>query len=293
MASAAEWSVAVDCRNQLGEGPWWDARTSTLLWVDVDGRLVQRHDPSLGRTDARSLDRKISAVVARAGGGLALALEDGVWVADTDDGPARLVTPIEPDDARTRLNDAACDRRGRLWVGSMALDFRPGAGSLYRVEPDGSMGRVLVDLAMSNGIDWSPDDRRMYFIDSATRRVDVLDYDLATGGATGRRALIELPEDAGVPDGMTVDAEGFLWVVLWDGWAIRRYSPAGDLDRIVRLPVARPTSCAFGGPGLADLYVTSASTGLSASELADQPLAGALFVLRPGVRGLAATPFGG
>lgn len=293
MPAPAEWSVAVDCHNVLGEGPWWDARTGTLLWVDVHGRLVQRLDPSSGRTVARSLDQRIGAVAARAGGGLALALEDGVWVADTFDGPVRHVAPIEADETGTRLNDAACDRLGRLWVGSMADDFLPGAGSLYRVEPDGSVERVLVDLAISNGIDWSPDDRRMYFIDSPTRRVDVLDYDLATGSATGRRALIELPEDAGLPDGMTVDAEGYLWVALWDGWAIRRYSPAGDLDRIVRLPVARPTSCAFGGPELADLYVTSASAGISASELADQPLAGNLFVVRSGVRGLPASPFGG
>jgi sugar lactone lactonase YvrE len=133
----------------------------------------------------------------------------------------------------------------------------------------------------------------MYYIDSATLRVDALDYDLATGSASGRRALILIPEGAGLPDGLTVDAEGYLWVALWDGWSVRRYSPSGDLDRIVQLPVARPTSCAFGGPDLADLYVTSAAGGLSASELAAQPLAGALFVVRPGVRGVEATPFGG
>ena len=293
MPARPEWSVVAECHNELGEGPWWDARTATLLWIDIDGRLVQRHDPATGRTTTRSLDQKPGAVTARAGGGLALALEDGVWVADADDGPVRRVAPIEVEDPGTRLNDATCDRLGRLWVGSMANDARPGAGSLYRVDPDGSVERVLVDLAISNGIDWSPDDRCMYFIDSATRRVDVFDYDLATGRATGRRALIELPEDAGLPDGMTVDAAGYLWVAVWDGWSVRRYSPSGDLDRVVQLPVARPTSCAFGGPDLADLYVTSASTGLSPAELADQPLAGALFVVRPGVRGLEATPFGG
>lgn len=293
MPAPAEWSVVVDCHNVLGEGPWWDARTAALLWVDVDARVVQRLDPASGRTVTRSVDQKVGAVVARAAGGLALALEDGVWVTDTDLGPDRRLAPIEPDDPRARLNDAACDRAGRLWVGSMAHDFRAGAGSLYRVEPDGSVERVITGVSISNGIDWSPDDRRMYFIDSATRRIDVLDYDLATGRATGRRPLIELPGDAGLPDGLTVDAEGSLWVATWDGWSIRRYSPMGALDRIVRMPVARPTSCAFGGPDLADMYVTSARGGLSTSELAAQPLAGALFVVRPGVRGLKATPFGG
>jgi sugar lactone lactonase YvrE len=293
MPARPEWSVVAGCHNQLGEGPWWDARTASLLWIDIDGRLVQRHDPSTGRTTRRSLDQKPGAVTARAGGGLALALEDGLWVADADLGPVRRLAPIEPGDPGMRLNDATCDRRGRLWVGSMAHDARLGAGSLYRVDPDGSVERVLVDLAISNGIDWSPDDRRMYFIDSATRRVDVLDYDLATGSATGRRALVRLPEDPGLPDGLTVDAEGYLWVAVWDGWSVRRYSPSGDLDRVVELPVARPTSCAFGGPYLEDLYVTSASTGLSPSELASQPLAGSLFVVRSEVRGLEATPFGG
>ncbi len=293
MPRPAEWSVVEDCHNALGEGPSWDARTGSLLWVDIDGRLLQRHDPTSGRTITTSLDGKAGAVVARRDGGLALAMEDGVWVADADANPARRVAPIEADDAGTRMNDAKCDRMGRLWVGSMAHDSRPGAGALYRVDPDGSVEQILVGLTISNGIDWSPDDRLMYFIDSATRRVDVFDYDLATGRPSGRRALVLLPEGASVPDGMTVNSEGHLWVAMWDGWSVRRYSPSGELERIVQLPVARVTSCAFGGPDLADLYVTSATSGLSRSQVEAQPLAGGLFVVRPGVRGREATPFGG
>ncbi len=293
MPPTPEWAVVADCHNQLGEGPSWDARTGTLLWVDIEGCLVQRHDPSSGRTVTRVFNRAVSAVTARAAGGLALAMPDGVWITDSDAGPTRRLAPIEPDDPRTRMNDAKCDAMGRLWVGSMDHDEMPGAGSLYRVDPGGSVERVLVDVTVSNGIGWSPDGRRMYYIDSPTRRVDVLDYDLATGRATGRRALIELPDGPAQPDGLTVDADGFLWVALWDGWSVRRYSPSGNLDRVVELPVARVTSCAFGGPDLADLYITSATARLSASELANQPLAGALFVVRPGVRGIVATPFGG
>jgi sugar lactone lactonase YvrE len=155
MPARSEWSVVADCHNLLGEGPWWDARTGTLLWVDIDGRLVQRHDPSSGSTVTRSLDQKAGAVIARAAGGLALALEDGIWVADADLGPLRPAASIEPDDPSTRLNDAKCDRRGRLWVGSMAHDARPRAGALYRVDPDGSVEPGLVDVTISNGIDWS------------------------------------------------------------------------------------------------------------------------------------------
>jgi sugar lactone lactonase YvrE len=293
MPGTPQWSLVADCHNLLGEGPWWDARTGTLLWVDIDGRLLQRHDPSSGRTVTRELDAMASAVVTRLAGGLALAMEDGVWVTDTDAGPARRVAAVEAEDPQTRMNDAKCDRAGRLWVGSMASDARPGAGALYRVDPDASVERVLVDVTISNGIDWSPDDRFMYYVDSAERRVDVLDYDLATGRASSRRTLIDLSADVGLPDGMTVDAEGYLWVAMWDGWSVRRYSPSGDLDRIVGLPVSRVTSCAFGGANLTDLYVTSASSGLSDAETEDQPLAGGLFVVRPGVRGREATPFGG
>jgi sugar lactone lactonase YvrE len=293
MPRKPEWSLAVDCHNLLGEGPWWDARTGTLLWVDIDGRLLQRHDPLTGRTVTRELHQVASAVVARGVGGLALAMEDGIWITESDAGVARRLAAVEAEDPLTRMNDAACDRAGRLWVGSMARDARPGAGALYRVDPDASVERVLVDVTISNGIDWSPDDRSMYYVDSALRRVDVLDYDLATGRASRRRTLIELPEDAGLPDGLTVDAEGYLWVAMWDGWSVRRYSPSGNPDRIVRLPVARVTSCAFGGADLVDLYVTSASSGLSDAERQEQPLAGGLFVVRPGVRGREASPFGG
>lgn len=296
VSAAQEWSVAVDCHDVLGEGPWWDASSATLLWVDIEGRRLHRHDPASGATETTTLPSMTSAVVARAIGGLAFAMEDGIRVtepgtAGTDD--ARLFAPLEDGDSSMRMNDACCDRAGRLWVGSIAKDTRPGAGSLYRVDPAGTVTRVLRDLSISNGIDWSPDDRLMYFIDSVTRRVDVLDFDLETGRVSGWRPLVQLPEDAGLPDGMTVDAEGCLWLATWDGWSVRRYRPSGALDRIVRLPVARVTSCAFGGPDLGDLYVTSASTGLSEAELLEQPLAGALFVVRPGVRGIPATPFGG
>jgi sugar lactone lactonase YvrE len=293
MTTAPEWTLAVDARNLLGEGPSWDPATRTLLWVDIVGCAFQRLDPATGRVARRGLDAKVSAVVPRAGGGLAFALPDGIWVAENDDGPLAHVAAIEADDPATRLNDAKCDPRGRLWVGSMADDERPGAGSLYRVEPGGRPDPVLTGLTISNGIAWSPDERRMYFIDSATSRVDVLDYDPATGAATGRRPLLEIPEDAGVPDGMTVDAEGCLWVATWDGWSVRRYTPNGRLDRVIRLPTARVTSCAFGGEGLSDLYVSTARHGLSGAQLAAQPLAGGLFAVRPGVGGLPAAPFAG
>jgi len=291
MTDAPEWSVAVDCRNLLGEGPCWDAPTGTLVWVDISGRLVQRFDPTSGVLTERRLEQQVSAVVPRAAGGQALALEDGVWLTDADDGRLRRLVAIR-DEPESRLNDAKCDPQGRLWVGSMAHDERPGAGALHRVGPDGALSTVLSGTTISNGMGWSPDGRRMYYIDSALHRIDVLEFDMASGRASGRRSLADLPEDWGLADGMTVDADGHLWVAFWDGWAIRRFTPDGTCERTIQLPVARVTSCAFGGRDLGDLYVTSSGADLPGGGV-DQPLAGALFLVRPGVTGFAATPFAG
>jgi sugar lactone lactonase YvrE len=164
---------------------------------------------------------------------------------------------------------------------------------LYRLTGEGSVKPVIDRVTISNGLAWSPDDRRMYFIDSASFRIDVLDYDVDTGEAVNRRPLVELPKQDGLPDGMTIDVDGCLWVALYDGSAVRRFTPDGALDREVRLPVARVTSCAFGGAGLGDLYVTSARAGLGEVELGEQPLAGGLFVVRSGTRGFPEVPFGG
>ena len=293
MTRTPRWSLVVDSHAAVGEGPSWDAPSGTLLWVDIIGRLVHRHDPSSGRTTTREVDKQVGAAVTRQAGGLALAMEDGVWVADADAGPLRLFAPIEADDRQTRMNDAKVDPRGRLWAGTMAHDARPRAGALYRIDADGSAELVLDDVTISNGIGWSPDARLMYYIDTATHRIDVLDYDVATGRATRRRQLVQLPGEAGLPDGMAVDAEGCLWVAFYDGWAVRRYAPTGEPDLAIDLPVSRVTSCAFGGRDLGDLYITTARAGLADDELREQPLAGGLFVARPGVRGLPATPFGG
>ena len=191
------------------------------------------------------------------------------------------------------MNDAACDPQGRLWAGTMSFEAEPEVGTLYRIDPDGSYHPMINGLTISNGMGWSPAGDLMYFIDSPTRRIDVLDFDGEQGTAANRRTLVDLAETAGVPDGMTVDAAGGLWVAFWGGAQVRRYGPDGDLSFIVDVPVPQPTSCTFGGTDGQDLYITSARLGLSQSELADSPLSGAVFVARPGYRGLPAFSFGG
>jgi sugar lactone lactonase YvrE len=293
MARQREWELVVDAHNVIGEGPAWEVATDTLLWVDISGRLVQRLDPASGEVWSRRFEQMVGSVLPRSSGGLALCLQDGVWLTDSDDGPPRLLASLEADDASTRLNDVKTDRAGRLWGGTMALDARADAGALYRIDAEGAIRTIAAPTTISNGIDWSPDGSLMYYIDTATHRMDVFDFDVAAGEALERRPFIDFGSSLGMPDGMCVDVEGHLWVAFYDGWAVRRFTPGGALDRSIALPAARVTSCAFGGPGLKQLYVTSAADGLDAVQRADQPHAGGLFVIEPGVAGLPITPFAG
>jgi sugar lactone lactonase YvrE len=192
-----------------------------------------------------------------------------------------------------RFNDGACDPQGRFWVGTMGLDETPGRGTLYRYDERGLVPMVE-SVSISNGIDWTGNGTRMIYADTPTRRLDTFAFDATDGTLSDRRPLVELDEgSAGFPDGLTVDAEDHIWIALWDGWAVHRYRPDGTLDRVVELPVARPTSCAFGGEDLRDLYITSARMGLTAEALESQPHAGGVFVLRPDVGGRLPNRFAG
>jgi sugar lactone lactonase YvrE len=293
--------IALDARADLGEGPAWDATSGTLLWVDVLAGRVHRFDPATGSDRAFGVGQPVSVALPRAGGGLALALRDGVALLGPaearppDDRPveALLLASIDRDDRSMRANDGKCDPRGRLWVGTMAFEATPGRGSLYRLDPDGTLTRHLEGLTISNGIGWSPDLRTMYHTDSARGAIDAFDFDPGEGAISGRRPFVRLPPAEGVPDGLAVAADGSLFTAIWGGREVRRYAPDGALLQRIKLPVAQPTSCCFGGRDLGDLYVTSARYGVGAADLARQPHAGSLFVVRPGVSGLPTTPFAG
>ncbi|MFE8959349.1 SMP-30/gluconolactonase/LRE family protein [Streptomyces iakyrus] len=278
------YEVAVRAEAELGEGPTWDAAAGRLLWIDILGSRLHTYDPDTGRRTVRRTEQHIGAVKPRAGGGLVLNLRDGIGLLDPDDGFRWL--HHEPVPGR-RANDAAIAPDGALWAGTMRYDEAPGGGTLSRVTGEGTVEVVLDDVAVSNGTGWSPDGRLMYYIDSPTRRVDVFDH--ADGRISGRRTLAVIEEDAGFPDGLTVDAEGCVWVALWQGSAVRRYTPGGELDRVIELPVPLVTACAFGGPDLTDLYITTARTGP-----AEPPaLAGSLFVVPGAGKGLAQPAFAG
>jgi sugar lactone lactonase YvrE len=289
---ADEVELLVDARAVIGEGPVWSADEQALYWVDILSNVVHRYDPASGRDETVDVSQPVGAV-GLGRDGLVLALRDGFGWLDRRTGRTELRAPVEADDPSTRMNEGKPDAAGRFWAGTMAFDATPRAGAFYRLDPDWTVTRQFGDVTISNGLDWSLDGRTMYYVDSPTQAVDAFDFDPLTGGIAARRHLFEIPRAAGLPDGMTVDADGFLWVALHGTGVIHRYAATGQLDRVLRVPARRVTSCAFGGPDLTDLYITSASEGLSAEEWRAQPHAGGLFRYRAGVRGRLPNRFAG
>jgi sugar lactone lactonase YvrE len=289
----SEVALLIDAKAEVGEGPVWDDQSGELLWVDITSRRLHRYRLAAGTSEFMNLPGSVGAIALREAGGYILALEDGFWMLDKWGDPPRRLVSVEAEITANRMNDGKCDRSGRFWAGTMALDSSRGAGSLYRLDRDGKVVKMLNEITISNGIAWSSDDNACYFVDSATGGIDVFDYAASSGTITNRRTLIREAPESGLPDGMTVDAQGYLWVAFWGGWSIRRYSPEGQLDKVVRLPVSQVSSCTFGGAGFSQLYVTSARTGLSDDELRRQPSAGGIFICNPGVVGLPANRFAG
>ena len=284
--------IAADVAADLGEGPIWDDETGTLLFVDSTIGRIYRLTPMSGTLSRLEVGQQIGVAIPRKRGGLAVSARDGLMSVD-DMGHGSLLVPIEQGREDLRMNDAKCDSRGRLWSGTFSLKFERKAGALYRVDEELAQTRVQDGVSISNGIAWSPDETTMYYVDTATRGIDMFDYDVATGSATDRRRFVEIDRAFGLPDGITVDAEGHVWVALYLGGVVRRYHPDGRWVAQVTLPVARVTSCGFGGPDLDDLYITSANQALVDDGRPHEPHAGALFRCRPGVRGLPTHRFAG
>lgn len=277
----------------LAEGPVWSMHEKKLYWVDILAPAAYRFDPTTGINEACPLPRLVSALVERGGGGLVALTQQGIESLDFTSGALTPMVRPEADIPENRFNDGKCDAAGRLWGGTMRLDASRPSGSLYCIRPDGSFRRMDQGFTVSNGMDWSPDGRTMYFVDSAAGRIHAYDFDAVTGNLANRRTFITLSAEEGRPDGLTVDAEGTIWVALWDGWAIRRYAPDGRLLSTIRLPVPRPTSVAFGGEDMRTLFITSARIRLPAKVLADAPFSGSLFALRTTTPGRAPWSFAG
>jgi sugar lactone lactonase YvrE len=284
METNLQAELVLDCQNRLGEGPIWDHRSQELIWVDIQGQKVHSYHPASARHTQIAVPEWIGTVVPAEPGKLIVALANGVFELDRQSENLSLIVDPEPGNDENRLNDGKCDPAGRLWVGSMPLSEDKPTGALYRIEPDGRFEKMLSGLTIPNGLIWSHDRRTFYYIDTVWGHVKAFDYDLASGDIRNGRIVIEIPEGMGFPDGMTIDEEGMLWIALWGGCAVGRWHPeTGELLQTVSVPAANVTACAFGGPDLATLYITCARIK---TDLEAFPMAGALFSVVPGVRGV-------
>lgn len=285
-------NTAIPSQNILGEGPWWSVEEQTFYWIDIKGPTLYRWHPEMKKQDEWALPAEVGAFVRASGNRGVVALQNGIAYIDLASGEITPIVDPEADKPGNRFNDGKCDRRGRFWVGSMEnAETGAATGTLYRIDPDFTVTPFKSPVGISNGLGWSPDNSVMYYADSPAKQIYAYDYDIATGHASNERVLVEV--DKGVPDGLTVDSEGYIWNAQWGAWRVVRYAPDGSIDLILDMPVAQATSCCFGGPDLKDLYITSASIGLSDEDRKQQPEAGNVFVVRTNVAGLPESPFAG
>jgi sugar lactone lactonase YvrE len=297
----AEVECAVEAKCWLGEGPAWHPGESALYFVDAPAKRIHRFHPQSGAHRTWETPELPTAVIVRSNGGLIVALGSGFSFFDAESGALTPFVAPEADLPGNRSNDAKCDGAGRLWYGTMQNNFTPdmseapiagSSGWLYRIDGSGSVTRMDGPFGISNTFAWSPDDRIMYFGDTLANVIYAYDFDAASGSIANRRPFAR-GEGMGFGDGSAIDEEGFLWNARWDGGCVIRFAPDGSIDRVVEMPCRRVTSCAFGGDDLGTLYVTSVRYGLSEAELAEQPLAGSLFTIDAGVKGLPVGAFAG
>ncbi len=273
----------------LGEGICWDETDSMLYWIDLLDNKVFSYDINTHTIKILDVGQNTGCIAVREKGGLIAGLQHGIYFVDMQTGSMELVVSPEADKPGNRFNDGECDCMGRLFAGTMSKALDSGAGdttprgSLYRLDPDGHTLKVLSDVTISNGIGYSPDNTVMYYIDSPTQRVDAFDYDKATGAITNRRMVVDVPRELGMPDGMTVDAEGMLWVGMWGGGAVVRFNPAtGRMLEKIELPAPFVTTMVFGGKDMDEMFVNTAKMN---TDLNQYPDAGGVFRIKMDVRG--------
>lgn len=292
-----EITCVVDAKAKVGEGAVWDVAEQALYWVDIPAGLLQRFDPATGLNRTWSMGEPIGCFALREKGGFVVALRSGFWFFDPDSGDKTPIMDPEAALPSNRFNDGTTDPRGRFWAGTMKEGSPPEAvGAFYRLDPDLSCRRWLGGIYTTNGLAFSPDGRTMYLSDSnpGVRTIWACDYDLDTGEPSNRRVFFDTRQVDGRPDGGTVDAEGCYWMAGVNGWQLVRITPEGEVDRIVAMPVERPSRPMFGGPDLDVLYVTTLSNGLTAGTEERQPQAGGLFAVTGlGVKGVPQTRFAG
>jgi sugar lactone lactonase YvrE len=271
---------------ELGEGPCWHSQRQSIFWADIEGKSIYEMRWPQGIVQHWPVGRRVSLIVPAGKDQVLLALQGGIARFNLKTGSLDWLCTIDPELRNNRCNDGACDSLGRLWVGTMDLGFAEGAGSLFRVGEDCQAVKVLGQLTIANGLVWSIDNQRAYFIDSPTQTVKSYRFDSAKGELSGAQVIIEIPKEMGTPDGMCMDQAGMLWIAHWGGYGVYRWDPAsGKLIDQVRVEVPQVSSCCFGGEGLSQLFITTARQNLSPEELVRYPRSGSLFSIRLPVGG--------
>ena len=291
MPSAFE--CVLDVKASLGECPLWSVDEQALYWVDINAPSLNRFDPASGANAAWPMPQSIGCFALRERGGFVAALRDGFWLVNPDGTLDRRVALAPYDPAHHRFNDGRADPQGRFWAGSMNERRDASTGALYRFDPDSTLTAMITNIMIANGLAFSPDSRTMYHTDTPTRTIAAWDFDPATGAIANRRVFARFSGEADHPDGAAVDREGCYWSALYHGAKVVRLSPRGERLAEYPLPAMCPTMCAFGGPDLKTLYVTSARQRREAEELARLPQSGGIFAMRVDVPGLPEPKFAG
>jgi sugar lactone lactonase YvrE len=291
--AAAPPTCVLDAKASLGESPVWSVAEQVLYWVDINAPSLNRFDPATGRNVAMAMPASIGCFALRARGGFIVALRNGIWLARADGSLERQVAAAPYDPAHHRFNDGRCDRQGRFFPGTMNEKRDARSAALLRVDAAFAVTPILDDITISNGLAWSPDGRTMYHADTPTHTIHAYDYDIETGLPRQPRVFAQWSGATDRPDGGTVDSAGNYWSAFYGGGRILQLSPAGRTLAEIAMPAMCPTMCAFGGPDLRTLYVTSARQHRDADELARLPHSGGIFALRVDIPGLPEPYFAG
>ncbi|MEZ4817775.1 MAG: SMP-30/gluconolactonase/LRE family protein [Flavobacteriaceae bacterium] len=284
-----EWQIPA----QLGEGAFWNHKIRQLYWIDILGKKLYLYSPATKEHQSFSMPSRIGTVVPQTDSTAVVALEDGVYIQNTQNGTLTLLSDVEADQPENRFNDGKCDPNGNLWVGSMHLAEKDPVAKLYKISPKGETTAMLDSITISNGIVWTKDAKTMYYIDTPTAKIRAFDYDTTTATISNERVAVEVPNALGFPDGMAIDENDHLWVGMWNGNAVVCFDPnTGSIIETIEVPAHNVTSCAFGGPNLDLLYITTASIDMTEEEKTQYPLAGSVFVVKPGVKGVPSSFFG-
>jgi len=278
---------------QLGEGAFWNPISQQFFWVDILGKQLHVYNPATKENRSYPTPSRIGTVVPQTDSTAVVALDDGVYILNLNDGAVSVLSEIEKEADWNRFNDGKCDPLGNLWIGSMHLEEKEALGSVYKIDALGKTEKMIDSVTISNGIVWTKDQRTMYYIDTPTAKIMAYDFDPNTATISNPRTAVNVPVSLGYPDGMAIDAEDKLWMGLWNGNAVARYDPlTGNLMETIAVPDAHNvTACAFGGSNLDILYITTARVDMTEEELIEKPLSGSLFMANPGVSGVPSTLF--